>query len=430
VLAQLVLVSRLLGLVNGEQPIEVQVEPSVKRVEILVDGARAATMTGTPWRTIVNFGPELTPHELTAVAYDANNREVARDTQLVNLARPPAEVQLSIEKDAKSGKLFAHARWQHIGAVKATSVTIKLDGQEIGRTAIVPLPQLEKNSLHVLEAEVTFPGAVTARKEIVFGGLYVEQLPTELTSVLVRERMLGKEDPQRCFQLDGRTVPAAALEKVEALVHIVRGSTTTLAEHKLRLPAVPSHSAGQMLIRQFRLPGVTMRFIWPTAQAIRGDDQQSVTNLFLRSDFFDAGKAGTQWILSHIEGPPTKSERFADAVAVAAVQTLRARRRAVLLILGKEEDHSRHAAPAVRRYLQRIGVPLHVWSLVEVTDEMIEDWGDVRLVANLDALRVATNDLRRDLESQRIAWLPVTPLEALRVTAASECAYETVAQPK
>src|SRR5688572_18313244 len=114
-LAQLVLVTRLLGLVDGEQPIDVQVDASVRRVELTIDDEKAATLTGPPWRAIVNFGPELAPHRLTAIAYDAKDNELGRDTQLVNLARPPAEAQLSIDKDPKSGRLRANVRWQHIG---------------------------------------------------------------------------------------------------------------------------------------------------------------------------------------------------------------------------------------------------------------------------------------------------------------------------
>src|SRR5688572_6546947 len=128
-LAELVLVTRLLGLVSGEHPITAQVDASVRAVDVVVDGKTLITLRGEPWRTVLNFGPELAPHELTAIAYDANGAEVGRDTQLVNLARPAAEAIIGLER--VDGKLRATVRWQHIASVAPERIEIKLDGKTI-----------------------------------------------------------------------------------------------------------------------------------------------------------------------------------------------------------------------------------------------------------------------------------------------------------
>src|SRR5215212_644842 len=126
-------------------------------------------------------------------------------------------------------------------------------------------------------------------------------------------------------------------------------------------------------------------------------------------------------MLSLYRGPEGGPQRLADAVAVAGVQALGgAKRRAVVLVLGDEPDESRHAPDVVRRYLQRIGVPLRVWSLVGVRPSMKVTWGEVLDVSNPDRLRIATEDLRKLLNEQRIAWLPLEPMDALRAKA-GEC---------
>src|SRR5687767_2244726 len=98
-LAELVLVTRILGLVSGEQPIQVQADRTVAAVEIVLDGKQVATLRRPQWRAVINFGDELAPHELIAVAYDPEGNEVARDRQLVNLARPPAEAAIDLSRD-------------------------------------------------------------------------------------------------------------------------------------------------------------------------------------------------------------------------------------------------------------------------------------------------------------------------------------------
>ena len=406
-LAELILVTRLLGLVSGEHPITVQADSSVRAVDIVVDGKTLTTLRGDPWRTVLNFGQELAPHELTAIAYDANGTEVGRDTQLVNLARPPAEAIIAL--DRQDGKLRATVRWQHIAAEVPEKIEIKLDGKTIATgQASVTLPAVEPTTVHVLQADVVFPRGAVASKELVFGGQYSEQVPSELTAVLAHST-------SDCFQLGGTTVRAAAVEKPDAFVLFVRGSDADLGRRRLRLPGAGSRETGQMMHIPFMLEKTQMRYIWPTSREIRTDETEAVTNLFSRSEMV-SGKWGTQRMLTLYPGPATKSQRFADAVAVAGVQALAgAKRRAVVLVLTGERDDSRHSPAVVRRYLERIGVPLLVWSIVGDDPKDAAEWGEVTNISNADRLRRATVKLREELESQRIAWLPIEPLETRRV---------------
>jgi hypothetical protein len=410
-LAELVLTTRLLGLVSGDQPIQVQVDPGVRAVNIVVDGKTIANLRA-PFQTILHFGSELAPHELTAVAYNADGAEAGRDTQLVNLARPQAEAAIELDRDSRSGRLRATVRWQHISAEKPLRIKLQLDGKAIAGGAVAILPELESSSLHVLQAEVEFDGGVIASKELVFGGRYSEQMPSELTGVLANESA-------QCFRAGDRIVHTAAIEKPQAAVYFVRGVDATLARRRLELPAANSRESGMAMHLPFRIEGAKMRYVWPTVRQIRFGERQPGVNLFYRSDVAD-GEWGTLRMLTMYAGPDASSERFADAVAVAAVQALGgAKRRVVVLVLGGEPDYSSHAADVVQRYLRRIGVPLRVWSLTGVTRTMTFTWGEVKDISSPDRLRRATEELRDELERQRIAWLPLQPIEALRAVSVS-----------
>ena len=101
----------------------------------------------------------------------------------------------------------------------------------------------------------------------------------------------------------------------------------------------------------------------------------------------------------------------------------------MIVVLGSTPapDASEHSPAVIRRYLQRVGVPLRVWSLTGPRPDLAETWGEVRDVSTQAELVKATEDLRQELDSQRVAWVPVAPLNAVRVTANADCAYEPLA---
>lgn len=403
-LPELVFVTRLLGLVTGQQQVAVQVDPSVKAVGILIDGERKATLRA-PWRLNISFGGQLIPHEITAIGYDEQGNAVGKDTQLVNLARPAAEAAILLARDPGSGRLRATVKWQHIAFDKPNKIELRLDGKVIAKTATTLLPALEPNTLHMLHADVKFDG-FTATKEMVFGGMYSEQMPAELTGVIATEH-------DQCFQSGETVVHAAAIENPEAMVIFVRDGSAAIARSKLAMPVGASREATNALHTPFKLPNARLRIFWPTSRKIEGD-MATVVNLFDRSEAFD-GSFGTQRILANIGGPMRTDRRFADALSVAAVSALvDAKRRAVVLIYTGEQDDSRHPAAVVRRYLERIGVPLRVWSLVDITPAMTAEWGEITDITSITKLTAATEELRKLLEEQRIAWLPLEPLDALQ----------------
>lgn len=420
----LLFVTLFLGLVAGPQPVEVKVDDAVRSVAVVLDGRTVARLDAAPWRTIVDLGPSIVPQQLTAIAYDAKGEELARQSQTINLARPFAEAAIALEGER------ATVRWQHLYGEKPQEVRLLLDQKPLtlDRSFHATLPKLDLKAIHVLSAEVRFPDAVTARKELVFGGLYSDEMPTELSGILVTTAKgdAGLADAQ-CFKAGDAPVRAAAIERPESVVMIVRDPSPDEAAAHL------AGSVGQALdaVRNGRVSGIDakVRFVWPIATRVRTSNE-SYSEVFAHSADLP-GEKGLQWYLTRVVGEATDAPlRLADAVAVAGVRALEGtRRRSVVLVVGRDRaDASRHDAATVRRYLASIGVPLRVWSLVGPAPEIVATWGTVEDISTLGGLLDAVVRLRRDLEQQRIAWLAADPVTALRVAAAPGCAFEPVAR--
>jgi hypothetical protein len=406
-LAELVFVTRLLGLMSGPRTIEAQVDPAVQSVEILLDGKSLETVR-SPWRAKVDFGPELAPHELTAIGRDAQGREIARDTQYINLPRSHAEVGVMFKRSR------AEITWQHLAGAQPRKMTVKLNEKVLTEKVSnsVALPRLSPADLNVLTIDLEFKDGATAHRDVVFGG-FSEELPTELTATLVEQRAEGRTSSVDCFRRGATIVPANQVEVGGAAVFFVRSGAPP---SRLHMPAVTRPTVAES---KFRLPGAEMRFIWPLAEG------SGTTELFSRTNFV-RGERGVRWLLTRAGGPPTKEPRFADAVAVAGMEALREhRRRAVVLVVAGETDTSRYDPLTVRRYLGRIGVQLHVWTVSpRKTDER---WGEAMDISKAELLLKAVEKLRESLDRQRVAWLPLTPYEALHVSVAPDCAWEPLA---
>ncbi len=408
-LAELVFVTRLLGLMSSTREIDVRVDPSVHSVEILLDGERVDLLRRKPWKTKVDFGLQLAPHELIAIARDAEGSELARDVQFINVPRPQAEVGVMLQRER------ADITWQHIGEKAPTKMKVKLGDKVLATkvTRTVKLPPVSPASVNVLTIDLTFEDGSTAHREVVFGGVFAEEVPAELTATIVRERAEGRKDKAGCFRHDGKPVAASEVELADAMLLVVRNPDTPggqFRKHNLRV--VPES--------RFILQRTSLRYVWPTAS------ESGNSELFMTSTAMSA-KKGVRFLVLDTLGPRASSVRLTDAVAIAGTEALREpRRRAVLLVLDGEADASRYRPKVVRRYLERIGVPLFVWSLTGPVDD--SDWGEVEDVSKNALMEAAIRKMQSELDQQRVAWLPLDPYDALHAEAAPDCAWEPLAR--
>jgi hypothetical protein len=176
---------------------------------------------------------------------------------------------------------------------------------------------------------------------------------------------------------------------------------------------------------RFAIPDAELDIVNPVAEAI--ELPGSVTRLFNSQTM--TGRRGTRRVLAKA-GTPQGPAQIVDAVGAAALRALRGgTRRVVVVVIGSAPapDLSVHRPDVMRRYLARVGVPLRVWSLTGPRPDLIETWGEVRDVSTAAQLLAATEDLRQELASQRVAWLPVATVDAYRVVASKDCAYEPLA---
>jgi hypothetical protein len=416
--------SLFLGLIVGVQPVAVLVEKPVAAVRFELDGKAVGRVEKAPWTVFVDFGAVLTPHELVARALDAAGKEIGVERQFVNLPRPPAEVEVLLERDAKGRPVAARFSGQSLVALRPARVDVTFDGKLLpaDESNRVGLPEYDGNARHVLSVELEFSPAVRSKTDVVFGGLESGVARSELTAVAVRsaapEKILEAGDLAGVLLREARPLAVVAVEQGPAVVCVVRGPSVGQALKSLgtggrttsiqtpggrRLPQFDRDASRQAMALEKE---DHLRFIWPMPRSGRDSGAQ----LFDRSRDFAGSDGGIAWLLTRVEHPDQHPAevRLADAAAVAGLEaTASGGRRAVVLVLGDETaDRSRHSPASVRKYLETIRVPFTVWSLKSPeTQPLAKSWGAVEDVSSNGRLEKAVERLKADLASQRIVWV-------------------------
>ena len=428
-------ISLFLGLAAGMQSVDVQTDPAVKALRILLDGREVAALTQPPWHAVIDFGRELDPRPLEAIGFDEKGNEIGRATQFLNLPRKTAELEIVLQS-GRIGPTGADLRWQHLQFKDPKSATISFDRTplKIDKEYHADFPETDWSHPHFIAAEVKFRDGIVARREIVVGGAIADTAQAELTPVLVTQTTQPLPASfENCLLLDERPVRTAAVEKPMALVTFVRdpdrGDTIYAIDPTHMTDSYVSRNA---VLRAVALDNDTkMRYMWPLPQKFADAGRQRSALLFESSQDLSASVFGLVWFVTRSYGARYDNEplHLTDAVAVAGLRAnAEGRRRAVVLIVGKRNDSSRNDPRAVRRYLADIGVPLFVWSVTGPRPDLAEIWGEVEDVSSRNRLIAAADKLRENLAAQRIAWVDVDPLKALRLRADSRCGLAAVAR--
>jgi hypothetical protein len=439
---QVIFLTGFLGLVAGRQSVAIQVSGAAQAVRILLGDRQVALIEPPSWRTDVDFGTDLTPRELTAVAIDRNGNEIARTSQILNLPKPEAEFDIIVSGDRVA------LRWRHLTGAPPVRTVLTLDGRPLVLDASLgaALPAVDPAIPHVLAAELHFANGFVSRRELVIQGFRSDTVSTQLTPVAIRD--VTSAEPKSgdgCLsdpKSKGSAVRISALETPRASVTFVRDpNAPDVAAFLARLPASRRSSSGTMrstpdltsvaFHSDVRLDRETFAsMLWPVAEQFRnGQNPSSI--LFEPSVGLEASRFGLLFLLtSTYNGKAANAPRqFADAVAVAGSRAITgAQRRAVVLVIGSARDSSEYRPVDVRRYLASIGVPLYVWSFSGPRPDAVGTWGEVEDVSTMAKFTAAVNRLRRALAEQRIAWVNVDPLTALRLEAKERCGIEAMAR--
>ena len=405
--------SLFLGLMVGARPVTVIVGDAVAAVSFELDGRAIGRLEKAPWTLSIDFGSEFEPHELVARAFDARGEEAGLARQWINLPRAPAEVEIVLERDAGGRAIAARLAWESILGVRPNRVVVTFDGRALALTEKrVTLPPYDPDVTHVLTAVLDYPNAVRSRSDVVFGGGSAGDARSELTAVPI---LVPDGKPPRPEALAGRflrgdqPLSIAAVEHGPAEVVLVRDLSSAEAREAMRRGralggAFPLWTDRTALARDDQI-----RILWPVARRIV--NAGTANELFETSRDFSGKSASFRFLLTEVDypGEPGLPRRLADAVAVAGLRACGSyARRAVVLVVGSATtDKSRFSVGPVRRYLERLHVPLIVWSLTPpgTTPAATAAWGVPEDVSTLPGLLLAVEKLRKDLDRQSIVWV-------------------------
>ncbi len=457
-------VTLLLGLTAGVRTVEVTAAEPVARIEMLLDGAAVGVLTGEPWSLAVDLGDELEPHHLVAIAHGRDGAELGRAEQWLNLPRQAAEAQLLLSGRPGRGPRTARLVWSAAGQGAPETLSVTFDGEPlpIEHPGRIPLPDYDPREPHFLRAELRFAGSVEAVAEAAFGGLFGEQVATELQAVAVTlegdarlppaaelSHWLSSHDQPLSVQavVDGpaEVVLVVDLAARDALVHLRRSNLVRHAKPSRRRPRPDPNLPGftpqstqapgsrALVTERVAIPpglhrGDRLRFVTPLATL--GPRARDPYLIFPVSEPFTSKIGGLFPMMTAVTLPVEEAtaQRLADAVAVAGIQAYSShRRRIVVLVVGDDPiDRSRWQLPAVRRYLAQLRVPLAVWSIGQLAREIADrspgegnegsdggalpilttgDLGPVIEISSVKGLKSAIAALRRELAHQRILWL-------------------------
>jgi hypothetical protein len=404
-------------------------------VELRLDGQPVATMSGGVWQTECDFGPELLPHELVAVALNEAGEEVARARQLVNVPRAEAETTILLHRNENGVPISARVAWQSAYHADAVGAKITFDGEVLSFSDLsrIELPAHDPAQVHFLTAEVELPDGMISRSQVIFGGVFGDEVRSSLTAVPVvtDKDKLTMADVTGCFQVDGKPIPVVAVEKGDASLFVVQDTesrtslmTVEKADRTTRVrpwaqgvmrrgtrsEVRDPHHARKMLYGSLPEEGEEVnydrfRFVHPFALSQR--TKAGFVHLFPILPTLKLNRDSLRWFLYQAKGYEgcNPELRLTDAVAVAGVRAAaESSRRAVLLVVdGIPEEHSEYSAEAVRRYLESLQVPLYVWS----TDRKVKKtpWGEAERITTYDGFLWLSQRIEVALGKQWVVWL-------------------------
>ncbi|HYB54138.1 MAG TPA: hypothetical protein VEG84_09745 [Thermoanaerobaculia bacterium] len=398
-------VTLFLGLMHGVRPVEVAVGAAASSIVFELDGKTVGRLGGPPWEADIDFGREFMPHELIVRAFDAKGQEIGLVRQWINLPRAPAEVDVVLERGPDGRAVAARWTWDSILGVRPNRVTVTFDGRPLAFEAKrVVLPSYDPDATHVLTAVLEYPNGVRSRRDVVLGGGSAGDAKSELTAVPVTIPNGSAPAPEALkerFQRGDQPLSVAAVEHGPAEVVLVRSLSSTEAQRILRR-GVLSFSDKTKLAEEDRV-----RIVWPIAKRVISNGTSN--ELFDLSRDFKGKDTSFRFLLTQVDYPSASlpPPRMADAVAVAGLRACGSYgRRAVVLVLGSDQrDQSLYEAGPVRRYLDRLRVPLAVWSLIPNSASAASPWGEAEDISTLAGLERAVERLRQNLSRQSIVWL-------------------------
>lgn len=410
-------ITLFLGLFLGPKEVRLSVGGGVTAVELRLDGALAARMAAPPWAAVVDFGPEILPRDLEAVAFDSEEHEVGRARIRINMPRPKAGASFVLEPPDQTGRQMARLAWESTVAASPRTIRITLDEEflDVEDPSRFEVPSGEPGRTRILRADLRFGNNVSAVAEAFIGSHDRDYTSADLSAVAVvltgRKDLPAPEKLSGWFAADDMPLRVVVTEEGPAdVVFLVDPG----AEKRLLKIAREGHwrplLATDRKRQNFRFDkDHFVTFIFPAPE--RTD--RTPYNVFPGAGPFSRSDGGLLWLyfnsLAYRPMAPD-AEAFRGAApltGIAAIQN--GRRRAAVWILSSQPPADLLDLEIARHYLQALNVPLFIWRVSP--DGRRSSGSDGELDASTPgALDAAISSLEKALHRQRIVWVEGNPL--------------------
>ncbi len=362
-----------------------------------------------------DFGRSLQPHLLEAVALDADGNELGRASQRVNVPRAQAEVRILLERDQEGRPSAASVIYDSALARKVKRVMMRLDGLPLvgDEKDHFVLPEYDPGFIHILSAEITFGGQLSAGTQLSFGGLYGSDIQTDLTAVPVvtaNDRPRTRATFENVLVAGGKACKVVAVENHGVQIFVVQQAGALPRLHRLARMLDSRNLAG--FPRHLLVDGASrdptedlLHVVTTEPELISAGARQII--LFPSSGPLTLNRRSMPWVVTHARVPraPKAREHIADAAA-SAILTAAATTspRAVLLVLADEQgDVGMFRPHEVREYASAMRVPLFVWSVSGAS--RAGEWGSCVDVSSPKEMLVAAQQLLTSVRRQNIVWV-------------------------
>lgn len=398
--------SLFVGFVLGVINVKLMVSGAVDHVALLLDGRPVAELR-EPFHAPVDLGCEPAPHELVAIAFDARGKELSRARQWINRPRPTADASLVLDERREGRERVARLSWRALGREAPLSISVSFDGSEVPVTdpSRIVLPPYEPARIHFLRADLDFGKGVTAAATMVFGGSRTTEALAELTAIPVeteKERSLPPpEELAGWLERDGIPLEVAAIEEGPGeIVFVVDPSALERLRRMFKFGPDP--------LATDLPPDVSYRFLLPvcdtSAQSEMVSNVYPITRRLTRNEgviCFIRNKRTRLPSVDHM------GQRIADAIVISSLAAAEGeRRRAVVVLLGPDAMDGGLLAPAdAISFLERVNVPLQVWSIGNRPSAEAARWPTAKSLTSARQFKDAVSALFESIARQRIVWV-------------------------
>ncbi len=408
-----------IGLVTGEQTIEVALGAGDEPAELYLDGEQACRVTASDPRCLIDLGDAPHVHLLELIRFDASGRVAARVVRWVN--RPGQEAELAIQLTPRSpqGICGGKVLWSHPLKKDPVLTEVRQDGrilrvQDDGRSFRFPCP--DPDEPHVLTASAIFSDGRRAEAVAVSGG-FGGSTETELTAVALVGDSESREPCAAVAAELGDQVKQAEHSGFEVVFVLdPTAGYRTLAASGWTKGMMPTNLNSTKQFDTFVQQGskgsdARAKNSWKKAESAFIDADKLWFVLpdenLQRANGFGQGKMNWLPMLFNFGSVKLHEKpRIADAVAASGlVAAAGPRHRAVVVILGNKADRdgSEFSAEEARTYLAEVGVPLYVFRNGKLRDD---GWPQGVPVRNMEAMADALETVKNDLDRQCVIWFP------------------------